>query len=107
MQENTDRKTQVFVFENDTERRSQMPCSVLIDYQGYKLYRSENDGSMMAIMAFVMIAKCVYNQDMSDETCLGEMERSEVIRGALRTIMNTIIYDPLQPTTRKDLLMYQ
>ena len=77
-----------------------MPSSVLIDYQGYKLYRSETDGSMMAVMAYVVLGNCVYRQDMTDETSLGLMERSEVIRGALRTIMNTVIYDPIQPTTR-------
>lgn len=77
-----------------------MPSSVLIDYQGYKLYRSEIDGKMMAVMAYVVLGNCVYRQDMNDETSLGLMERSEVIRGALRTIMNTVIYDPLQPTIR-------
>lgn len=95
MSENTKRQRQVLVFENAVERRSSMPSSVLIDYQGYKLYRSETDGSMMAVMAYVVLGNCVYWQNVADETSLGLMERSEVIRGALRTIMNTVIYDPI------------
>ena len=59
--ENTGREPQVFVFENEIEKMSSMPCSVIIDYQGYKLYRSEIDSSMMAVMAYVMLSECIYN----------------------------------------------
>lgn len=59
--ENTGRREQVFIFENEVEQQGSMPSSVLIEFQGFKLYRSETDGSIIAVMAFVQLSHCVFH----------------------------------------------
>lgn len=93
-EEDRNSKQLIFIFENTVEDESAVPNCVLLKRQGYKLYRDICDGKIYAVMVFVHLSDEIIDKN-EDE--LGYMEKSEIIRGSLKSLLNSVIYDPFEP----------
>ena len=77
-----------------------MPSCVLIDKQGYKLYRDPCDSQVSAIMAYVSLSEEAFNNEslkMETKIEFSTIEKLELIKSSLKAILNTVIFDPMEP----------
>lgn len=83
-----------FVFENDDSNMGEIPSNALLEKQDYKIYRSKTEGSIEAVMAYCKIRESV----LGDQECsLDALQISGIIERSVRTVLNSVVFDPLQP----------
>ena len=78
-----------------------VPKNYLMESQGYKIYRNIHDGQYEAIMAYTRLSKNCWNNHAS---MLSKTEMSLIIRMSFKSILNSVIFDPLLPTPKLDSL---
>lgn len=87
-------ETKTYIFENKVLEDFYAPKNLIISSQGYKIYRNEYNGDYEAVLAFVNFSKKILNDT---NTKLTIAEKNEILTSTIKTICNTIIYDPLCP----------
>lgn len=83
----------VFVFETKREeaaiKNSKIP---FVTDEGYKIYKNETFGDYTAVLAYSKLSPA-----MLSDTILNEQEKAEIIEDSVKSILNSVIFDPSLP----------
>jgi len=80
----------VFIFENAAEKTTQKGSKIpfVVD-EGYKIYKDEIFGSYTGILVYSKMSEGI----LSDKI-LNHQEKAEIIEDSVKSILNSVIFDP-------------